>query len=171
MKKTLLGVLSIVSLNIFAQIDSTKNPLSIGGYIETYFAYDFSNPDDHNRPGFVYSHNRSNEVNLNLGFVKAAYQTNTIRANLALMTGTYSNTNLSSEPGVLKNIFEANAGVKISKTKNLWMDAGIFASHIGFESAIAKDCWNLTRSILADNSPYYESGVKVSYTSDDENGL
>ncbi|MBL7830386.1 MAG: porin [Saprospiraceae bacterium] len=168
MKKTLLGVLSIVSLNIFAQIDSTKNPLSIGGYIETYFAYDFSNPDDHNRPGFVYSHNRSNEVNLNLGFVKAAYQTNTIRANLALMTGTYSNTNLSSEPGVLKNIFEANAGVKISKTKNLWVDAGIFASHIGFESAIGKDCWNLTRSILADNSPYYENGVKVSYTSDDE---
>ena len=46
------------------------------------------------------------------------------------------------------------------------MDAGIFASHIGFESAIGKDCWSLTRSILADNSPYYESGVKISYNSD-----
>jgi len=76
------------------------------------------------------------------------------------------NANYSAEPGVLKNIYEANAGVKICKKKNLWVDAGVFASHIGFESAVSKDCWGLTRSILADNSPYYESGAKLSYTSD-----
>jgi len=68
---------------------------------------------------------------------------------------------------VLKNILEANAGVKIFKKKNLWIDAGVFSSHIGFESAIGKDCWNLTRSILADNSPYFETGAKISYTTDD----
>lgn len=83
------------------------------------------------------------------------------------MTGTYANANLSAEPGVLKNVFEANVGVKISKTKNLWIDAGIFASHIGFESAIGAVTWNMTRSILAENSPYYLSGAKISYTSDD----
>jgi hypothetical protein len=142
--------------------------LKISGYLETYYSYDFANPVNHNRPGFVYSHNRHNEVNLNLGFVKLAYNTDKVRGNIALMTGSYANANLAAEQGVLKNIFEANAGVKVSKTKNLWVDAGIFASHIGFESAIGKDCWNLTRSILADNSPYYESGVKLSYTSDNE---
>lgn len=154
--------------------DSDKNKsmilddFKISGYLETYYSYDFANPYDHNRPEFVYSHNRHNEVNINLGFIKAAYSTNKVRANLALMAGTYANANLSEEPGVLKNIFEANAGVQISKKKNLWVDAGIFSSHIGFESAIGKDCWNVTRSILADNSPYYESGVKLSYTSDNE---
>lgn len=168
MKNTLLATLSVITLNGFAQTDSTKNPLTISGYVETYYSYDFGNPSDHNRPGFVYSHNRHNEVNLNLGFIKAAYATDKVRANLALMTGTYANANLAAEPGVLKNIFEANAGVKISKKKNLWVDAGIFASHIGFESAVGKDCWNLTRSIMADNTPYYESGVKISYTSDNE---
>ena len=168
MKKIFLAMISIIALNSFAQSGSTKNPLLISGYIETYYSFDFANPSDHNRPGFVYSHNRHNEVNLNLGFVKAAYATDKVRANFALMTGTYANANLTAEPGVLKNIFEANAGVKISKKKNLWVDAGIFASHIGFESAIGKDCWNLTRSILADNSPYYESGVKMSYTSNNE---
>ncbi len=161
-------MLSLVSGGSFAQSDSTKNSLKISGYIEIYYAYDFSNPSDHNRPGFVYSHNRHNEVNLNLGFVKLAYNTDKVRANIALMTGTYTNANLAAEPGVLKNIFEANAGVKISKMKNLWIDAGIFASHIGFESAVGKDCWNLTRSILADNSPYFESGAKISYTSDNQ---
>ena len=168
MKKILLAILTAVSTVSYAQTDSIVNPLAINGYIETYYSYDFGNPSNHNRPGFIYSHNRHNEVNLNLGFVKAAYSKDKVRANLAMMTGTYANANLAAEPGVLKNIFEANTGVKISKKKNLWVDAGIFASHIGFESAIGKDCWNLTRSILADNSPYYESGVKVSYTSDNQ---
>ena len=90
-----------------------------------------------------------------------AYNTDQVRANLAVMTGTYANANLAAEPGVLRGIFEANAGAKISKKKNVWVDAGIFASHIGFESAIGKDCWNLTRGILADNSPYYELLLKV----------
>lgn len=166
MKKTFLLLLSIGSLTVNAQNDSTKNPLTISGYVETYYAYDFGKPLVQNRPGFIYSYNRHNEVNLNVGFIKAAYATEKVRANLALMTGTYANANLAAEPGVLRNIFEANAGVKISNKKNLWVDAGIFASHIGFESAIGKDCWNLTRSILADNSPYYESGIKISYNSD-----
>jgi len=168
MKNYLLILFTIFSINSFAQTDSIKNPLTISGYIEAYYAYDFGNPDNHNRPAFVYSHNKHNEVNLNLGYIKAAYATKNVRSNLALMTGTYANANLAAEPGTSKNIFEANVGVKVAKNKNLWIDAGIFASHIGFESAIGKDCWNLTRSILADNSPYYESGVKLSYTTKNE---
>ncbi len=167
MKSFLIIVLSIITLSSYAQNNGITNTLKFSGYLETYYLYDSGNPSDHNRPGFVYAFNRHNEITLNIGMIKAAYETDKVRGNLALMTGTYSNANLSAEPGVLKNIYEANAGVKISKTKNLWVDAGIFASHIGFESAIGKDCWNLTRSILADNSPYFESGVKISYTSDD----
>jgi len=158
-----------------AQTDFTKNPLKISGYLETYYVYDFGNTSDHNRPDFLYSFHRHNEVNLNFGFIQVEYDNDKVRGKLALMTGTYANANLADEPGVLKNIFEANAGVKISKTKNLWVYAGIFASHIGFESAIGAGCWNMTRSILAESSPYYLSGVKISYTSDDEkwflNGL
>lgn len=168
MKTILFTLCTFVSLNLHAQNEDLINPLTFSGYLETYYSYDFGNPSDHNRPGFIYSYNRHNEVNLNLGFVKATYATNNIRANLALMAGTYANANLATETGVLKNIFEANAGVKILKTANIWVDAGIFSSHIGFESAMGKDCWNLSRSLLADNSPYYESGIKISYTSANE---
>ncbi|WP_447636969.1 porin [Flavobacterium microcysteis] len=152
-----------------AQTDTAttpESPLKITGYAEIYYLYDFGAPENNIRPGFVYSHNRHNEVSLNLGFVKANYEKGNVRANLAIMAGTYGNANLATEEGIMKNIYEANAGVKLSKTKNLWIDAGIFASHIGFESAISKDCWALTRSIQADNSPYYESGAKLSYTTD-----
>lgn len=55
---------------------------------------------------------------------------------------------------------------KLSKKKNLWFDAGIFGSHIGFESAHSPSCWSLTRSIMAENSPYFEAGAKLTYTSD-----
>lgn len=151
-----------------AQPDSSQSPLTISGYLETYFVYDFGNPADHNRPDYFYSFSRHNEVNLNFGFIQAAYDNHKVRGKLALMTGTYANANLAAESGVIKNIFEANSGVRISKTKSLWVDAGIFASHIGFESAIGADCWNMTRSILAENSPYYLSGAKVSYKSDNE---
>lgn len=156
-------------IKIYAQDSTTTaNPLTFSGYIETYYSYDFGAPDNHARPGFFYSHNRHNELNLNLGLAKVNYAKGNVRANLALMAGTYANANLAAEPQTLQNVFEANVGVSVSKSHNLWIDAGILPSHIGFESAIGKDCANLTRSILADNSPYYETGVKIGYTSKSE---
>ena len=166
MKKVLLPVMLLAANIVSAQVDTSKSNLGFSGYAEVYYAYDFSQPDDHNRPSFLYSHNRHNEFNLNLGFVKGSYNSDRFRGNLALAAGTYMNANYAAEPGVLKNVFEANAGYKLSKKSNLWLDGGIFASHIGFESAISKDCSVLTRSILAENSPYYESGAKLTYVTD-----
>lgn len=159
------AILFLCTFFTYAQ-DTTKTAgkLTFSGYAEIYYGFDFNRPADNNRPAFVYSHNRHNEVNLNLGFIKANYDDGTVHANLALMAGTYTNANLAAEPGVLKNVFEANAGIKLAKTANLWVDAGIFSSHIGFESAVSKDCWVLTRNIASDNTPYYESGAKVTYT-------
>jgi Putative beta-barrel porin-2, OmpL-like. bbp2 len=172
MKKIFLGLIVLLCNRLTAQ-DSTKGPgntLRFGGYIESYYTYDFNKPVNNNRPGFIYSHNRHNEFNLNLGFLKANYSAERVRANLAMAAGTYMNANYAAEPGVLKNIFEANAGVKLGK-KNFWLDAGIFSSHIGFESAHSPSCWNLTRSILADNTPYFEAGAKLSYTSENDKWL
>jgi hypothetical protein len=165
MKKLLLLAATLTTGSFAYGQDDSK--IKVSGYVETYYGYDFNKPTDNNRPGFIYSHNRHNEVNLNLGFIKANYDNGAIRANLAVMAGTYTNANLAAEPGVLKNIFEANAGVKLSKTENLWIDAGIFSSHIGFESAVSKDDWVLTRNISSENTPYYESGAKITYVTRD----
>ncbi len=145
-----------------------RDAFNFSAYIEPYYSYDLNKPASNTRPAFIYSHNRHNEFNLNLGYIKASFVSERARANLAFATGTYMNANYATEPGVLKNIFEANAGYKLSKQKNFWLDIGILPSHIGFESAIGKDCWTLTRSMVADNSPYFESGAKLSYGN--ENG-
>ena len=86
------------------QVDTSAATLTFSGYAEVYYTYDFNKPADHNRPSFFYSHNRHNEFNLNLGFVKANYSAERIHANVALAAGTYMNANYAAEPGVLKNI-------------------------------------------------------------------
>ena len=165
MKKLIIAAFAVFTVaNLSAQ---EQSKIKVSGYLEAYYGYDFNKPADHNRPGFIYSHNRTNEVNLNLGFIKGTYDDGTIRANLAVMTGTYANANLAAEPGVLKNMYEANAGIKLSKTANLWLDAGIFPSHIGFESAISKDCAVLTRNISSENTPFQSAGAKLTYGTDD----
>ena len=100
----------------FAQEHGTS-PLSVDGYVETYYVYNINKPGNNIRPGFIYSFNRHNGVNLNLGFIRGSYDTDNVRAKLAVMSGTYANANLAAEPGVLKNLFEANAGVKVSSRK------------------------------------------------------
>ncbi len=164
MKKAFLLLLFFAPLCLGAQIDSSSLSFAISGYAEPYYGYDFNQPADGNRPGFVYAHNRHNEFTLNIAYLKGAVTAQRFHGNFAMMAGTYANANLAAEPGTLHNIYEANAGVKLSKKHELWIYGGIFSSHIGFESAVGKDCWTLTRSILADNSPYYESGAKLSYT-------
>ena len=164
--KKITGLSLVLGLGFYSLAQDTSKPvLTVSGYLETYYQFDVNNPVNNQRPAFVYSHNRNNEAALNMGLVKLSYQHKPIRANLALAAGTYNNANYAAEPGVLKNVYEANMGVQLSRKHNLWLDAGIFSSHIGFESAIGKDCRTVTRSMLADNSPYYESGVKLGYTS------
>lgn len=165
MKKMFLGLVFLKSINTLAQDSARQGSLKFSVYAEAYYCYDFNKPAENDRPAFFYSHNRHNEFNVNLAFLKAKYGAYRVRVNVVLAAGTYMNTNYAAEPGMLKNVFEANAGFRISKKKNLWIDAGIFPSHIGFESAASKECWALTRSIQADNSPYFESGVKITYTS------
>ncbi|HWV29826.1 MAG TPA: porin [Dyadobacter sp.] len=169
MKKKFLLACSLAFFRTVQAQDSTATvpSFSVSGYLEAYYNYDFIRPKNNTTPSFMYNFNRAGEVNLNLGFIKGAYSSERVRANLALAVGTYMNANYAAEPGVLRNIYEANAGIKLAKKANLWLDAGIMSSHIGFESAIGKDNWALTRSLVAENSPYFESGAKLNYTTDD----
>lgn len=166
MRIFLSATLSLITLVSFSQADSIKSSLAFSGYAEVYYSYDFGNPGNHERPSFFYNFNRHNEANLNLGFINANYTAKNVRANLGLMAGTYAQYSLSAEQPLLRNLWQANIGVKLSGKKNLWLDAGVFPSHIGFESPVGKTCDALTRCFIGDNTPAYESGIKIGYTSD-----
>jgi hypothetical protein len=150
----------------YGQNDSTgveAPSVSISGFMDVFYVYDFGRPNTALRQSFFYNHNRHNEFNLNLGYIKCNVIHSRYRASLGLQAGTYVNDNYTNEPGVLKNIQEANIGISLAKNNNLWLDVGIFPSHIGFESAVSIENWTLTRSVLAENSPYFLSGAKLTY--------
>lgn len=131
------------------------------GYVGLYYGYDFNNPASLQRPEFIYSENLHNQIAVNIALLGTRYTGAQVRGTFAIQTGTYPDANYASEPPVFKNIYEAWGGVRVAKY--LWLDAGIFLSHIGLEGPISRDDLTLTRSIMADNSPYYEAGAKLTY--------
>ena len=131
------------------------------GYVGVYYGYDFNNPAGLTRPGFIYSENLHNQIAVNLALLGARYTSDRNRGTFAIQTGTYPDANYAAEPGIFKNIYDAWDGVKVAQ--HPWLDAGIFLSHIGLEGPNSRDNLTLTRSIMADNSPYYEAGAKLTY--------
>ncbi|SDG67568.1 porin [Psychroflexus sediminis] len=156
----------LFSFQTSAQLDESwkeKPSLSLYGFVDAFYVYDFNEPQTTQRQSFLFNHNRHNEYNLNLGLIRLGLNHSRYRANLAFQTGTYANDNYAEESGVFKNLFEANVGIALTSNQKLWLDVGIFPSHLGFESAISLDNFTLTRSLSAENSPYFLAGAKVTY--------
>ena len=163
-----LAALCCYGLFARSALADTLPALNFSGYLEAYHLHDVKQ-DGSTRPDFIYSHDVANRPSINLAMIKAAFNSERVRVNLALGSGTYMRANYATEPDGLQKIFEANLGYKLSDQHNVWLDVGVMPSHIGFESAIGAENWTVTRSILADNSPYFETGAKLSYTSRDGN--
>lgn len=171
---TLCSLAALLTTPAFAQVSpvaadsattsvpaaSAASPITIWGFADAYYGYDFTGKSQQ-RPAFLYAHNRANEFALNNGLLGLRYQDERARGALTLHTGTYVGANYASEPEVLRHVYECYVGFR--PTHNTWLDLGIFTSHIGFESALSKDNWTLTRSLAAENSPYYEAGARFTY--------
>ena len=137
------------------------------GFIDAYYAYDFGRPTQGYRQSFLFNHNRHNEFNINLALLEFSYETNNYHAFIGLQAGTYANDNYAAESSTMKNLSEAYVGIALNKSGSLWADAGIFGSHLGFESAVSSDNWTLTRSLVAESSPFFLSGAKLTYNRND----
>lgn len=152
----------------FGQHDSLrkeKPSLEISGFADVFYTYDFIHPNGSPlRQDFLFNHNRHNELNLNLGMIKFAITHPNYRSNFALQTGTYSEDNYASEPEILRYILESNIGFSLNENKNLWMDIGVLPSYIGSENVISSENPTLTRSLLAENSPYFVTGAKLTFS-------
>lgn len=140
--------------------------LTLSGYADAYFGIDSTGNDK--RSGFLYNHVIQKRLATNLLLLKADFQSERLRAVVAGMMGDYRRFNLATEPRWAKPFNEAYAGFKPFQSHDFWIDVGAYASHIGIESSISADCPTLTRSIVAENSPYYSSGVRATYITPDK---
>lgn len=150
----------------------TSLKVTFGGFVDTYYAYDFGMPATLDRSfasgaTFTTQPARHNEFNINLAYVEALLSGDRVRGRLALQAGTSVQSNYSAEPAVgfnsgpslSRHIQEAYAGYQV--TPSLWVDGGVFYSHMGLESWASKDNLTYTRSLTAEYSPYYSSGMRA----------
>ncbi len=130
--------------------------------MDLYYMYTFNQSTDNAPPSFIYNHNRHNEIAVNQAILGVKVNGINYKAALGFHAGTYVSANYAAENmPIVKNIFEANIGYQFHD--KVWLDAGIFSSYIGNETSISFDMWTLTRPIMAENYPYYQTGVKLSY--------
>ena len=105
---------------------------------------------------------RDREGQINLAYIDANLDAEQWRGRLALQAGSSVDANYAaeSEQG-WRYVQEAVVGYKL--TDKLWLDVGIYFSHIGAETWISRDNWSYTRLLASDFSPYYNSGGKITY--------
>jgi hypothetical protein len=167
----IFGTLSFQIFHSQEKNDSTKKiKMEWFGFLELYTAYANQSFDpiwpssfideDYIHPGFV-SHNRRKGINVNYALVQGSMEYDRFKVNLGIHTGIYVRDNYQNEP--LGLLSEANLTVNLHKRKPISLQLGIMPSHIGFENAISMNNWTLTRSVLADNSPYYMCGAKLNF--------
>jgi hypothetical protein len=141
------------------------------GFIDTYWVGSSLNPPNIDRQ-YTTQAVRNNEFNVNLAYIDAKVETDQVHGRLAVQAGTSVQANYSGEPMIGTNsgpvlarmLQEAYAGYKIAA--DTWLDAGIMLSHIGLESFISRDNPVYTRSLVADYSPYYETGLRLTHAFD-----
>ncbi|MBX7125160.1 MAG: porin [Cyclobacteriaceae bacterium] len=139
---------------------TTRGHVAVGGYVDTYYGYNFNKPDDGNNPYFV-SSARHNELSVNLAYVDVRYRASNLRARMAPGFGTYMDANYKNELGTLSHLVEANVGVRLWPRRNVWLDMGVLTSPFTNESAISRDHLMYTRSFAPENVPYYLSGARL----------
>ena len=167
----LIGGLVVAGYQSVAQVVNTATMdtlettvlghVAIGGYVDSYWNYNLTNPHAESIP-YAVSSARNNEMTINLAYVDLRYRSHRMRARFVPGFGTYMNDNYANETGTLKHLLEANVGILLSEKTKIWLDAGVLGSPYTNESAISKDHLMYTRSLAPENVPYYLSGVKLS---------
>jgi hypothetical protein len=166
----------ICLLITMAASSARSEDLKFGGFIDTYYAYDFNEPANHERE-FTTQPVRHNEFNINLAYIEAVIDKKLTRGRLAIQFGNSAVKNMAGEstlgstsgPANAHHLQEVFIGKKIGD--KTWIDAGIFFSSIGSESWLSKDNWTYTRSLLADYTPYYWTGLRLEHFIDNRQTL
>ncbi|PJZ70979.1 hypothetical protein CH373_00100 [Leptospira perolatii] len=138
-----------------------------GFFIDTYYNNNLNRPRNTRERDFTTQAVRNNEFNINLAHLEGTITSERFRGRVAIQFGTSVNANYAAESTTektsnqfsVRNMQETYGGLKFGKST--WVDAGIYLSHIGYESWISHDNFVYTRSLSLDYVPYYISGVRL----------
>lgn len=167
-------VLAILLPTVLSAQSDTTTRVTFGGFVDSYYAFDFGRPPTQDRSFasgnlFTTQPARHAEFNINLAFIEVELEAPRLRGRVALQSGTSVHSNYFGEPThgeisgptASRHLQEAFAGYQVAPS--LWVDGGIFFSHMGMEGWISRDNPTYTRSLVAEYSPYYSTGVRATW--------
>ncbi len=147
----------------------------IHGFVDVFYGLNSNRPLDGASflPGTGTSARRANELNLNAAAVEVALDPSPVGFQLTLAFGSGPDVLHAAEPAgpstgpaIWRSVYQASVSWRVPVGSGLLLEAGIYPSHIGFESFFSKDNWNYTRGWMGEFSPYYQAGVKAAYAFD-----
>ncbi|MEY3404905.1 MAG: hypothetical protein RL161_335 [Bacteroidota bacterium] len=163
----MLASVLLVLVGCFSQgkstADSTTSSFHLGAYADAYYSSSVFSAEKFQRPYFV-SSALNNQANLNLVYLEASFRSPSFRFNVSPGFGTYMEANYASEKGIGRHLLLANAGIRVSKKLDAWIEAGVLDSPYSSEGPISRDQLLYSRSLAPEHVPYYLSGVRLSVT-------
>ena len=175
MKKYLTILLLTISVNFsMAQITNTAfidsvggekvGKLSISGWMDAYYANSsYQNWNQTATPSIIpnlVSSSLYDMVDINLAYIDFRYATDRLKIRMVPAFGSYMDKNYVGKNS-LSNLMEASLGVKPWSKKDVWIEAGLIGSPFTNENPVSRDHIMYTRSLAAEYSPYYLTGVKI----------
>lgn len=133
--------------------------LEIHGYTDVYYALYSDDVGVNKYQKFPAISPRSNSFGLNVAQLTEQYNSDRIRSTATFQSGDMPSAAWSP---VFNFIQEANVGVRISK--KIWIDGGFFKTYIGTESLLPKDNIASSIAVITTYEPWWQSGLKISYT-------
>lgn len=147
----------------FSQGRDSTATFKISGYVDAYYGYYTDSVGTNNYQKFPDISPKSNQFGLNIAQLSAQYTSQKVRA---VATFHYGDIPSSAWSPVFNMIQEANAGIRLRK--KLWLDAGLFKTHIGTEALLPKDNITSSLSVITLYEPWWQAGIRLSYLPTDK---
>jgi hypothetical protein len=168
--------LAIALLLAQAAPPATEPPaLQLHGWVDVFYGLNANRPSDGTSflPGTGTTARRANQLSLNAAALDVSLEPRPVGFHLTLGFGSGLEVVHSAEPAgsavgpdVFRNVYQATVSYAAPIGSGLLFEAGIYPSHIGFETFFSKDNWNYTRGWMGEFSPYYQAGLKIAYSFD-----
>lgn len=149
----------VLALTSIARAEEPRDRYFFDAYVDFYYYHDYHSLEGKNQ--YLVTPRREGLPSVNLAHLSGEVAATRWRGRFAIQDGTSVDAAYSGEEGDWRHVQEAYAGGQIAE--GLWLDAGVFLSHLGSDGFVIFDNWALSRSLLGDHTALYESGARAQY--------
>ncbi|KFA91657.1 outer membrane beta-barrel protein [Archangium violaceum] len=151
-------------------LEALVSRLKVEGGVDVYYGYNFNRPADGASfiPGTGTTAKRDNEISLNLASLGVSLEPAPVGFRVLVGLGTSMEVVHAAEPegtAIGPDVWRLLQQATLSYAHGpLLLEAGVYPSHIGLESFQTQLNWTYTRSWMGELSPYYQTGLKGTWT-------